>query len=332
MKALSTVLIAILLTGCGPSALTQISTNTPIEATPNTPTITPIEAAPNTPTSTTTAEIFEGQLLFDRFIESTHTFTGTYISETDGSRETAVPLPGPEGGGRWSRDGREIAIMTILADGRVGTAIIAPDGTVLRTFEIPHPTLNLVCFVWTRDDARLACQGWDDANQSLNGIYTVRSSDGADLQRFTSTPAGMIDEPGDYSPDGQLVFIRVTGPEPPGLLYLINQNGGEPLPLSERQMGDTGRFSPDGRLIATSADGRLLIVDLDGKIVHTISIDGYFLFGPVWSPDGSRIAFSKSTSRYDAEIYTSLPDGTNLEQVTNTASNEINVDWGVDSE
>lgn len=155
----------------------------------------------------------------------------------------------------------------------------------------------------------------------------MRSSDGGDLQRVTSAPAGMNDELGDYSPDGQLVFIRVTGPEPPGLLLLINQNGGEPHPLSKRPMGDTGRVSPDGRLVVTSADGQLLIIDLDGKIVHTISIDGYFLFGPVSSPDGSRIAFSLTTPGvYAAEIYTSLPDGTDLERVTNTADNEINVE------
>jgi hypothetical protein len=31
-----------------------------------------------------------------------------------------------------------------------------------------------------------------------------------------------------------------------------------------------------------------------------------------------------------AEIYTSLPDGTDRQQVTATADNEIGVDWGVD--
>ena len=317
---LMVVIVLLVVSACAPQA---VPTNT---APP--PTLT---VPPPTPTSASTGTLFEGRLLFSRFTESTHTFNGTYIARTDGSGEIEVPMPWTEGGGRWSRSGTEIALPTLLDDGRIGTAIIAPDGTMLRTFEIPHPTLNLVCFVWTRDDARLACQGWDDVDQSLNGVYTVRSSDGGDLQRSTSTPAGMIDEPGDYSPDGQLVFIRVTGSEPPGLLYLINQNGGEPHLLSERQMGDTGRFSPDGHLIATSADGRLLIIDLDGKIVHTISIDGYFLFGPVWSPDGSRIAFSMTTPGvYASDIYTSLPDGTDLQQVTNTPDNEINVDWGVD--
>jgi Tol biopolymer transport system component len=158
----------------------------------------------------------------------------------------------------------------------------------------------------------------------------VSASDGSDIQRLTTPPAGKHDLPGDYSSDGQFVFKRHSGDEGPGPLMLVDANGGEPRLLYNGSIEDPGRFSPDGRFVATSVDGRLLIIDLDGKIVHTISVDGYYLFGPVWSPDGSRIAFSKTTSQYDAEIYTSLPDGTDLQRVTHTSSNEIDVDWGVD--
>ncbi len=98
------------------------------------------------------------------------------------------------------------------------------------------------------------------------------------------------------------------------------------------RVDDAGRFSPDGRSVVTALNGSLLVIGLDGKIVHTISIDGYILFGPVWSPDGSRIAFSRTTSQYDAEIYTSLPNGTDLQRVTETEANEITVDWGVNGE
>ena len=295
---------------------------------PVTPTMTSTAKISATPTLITTSTVFDGRLLFSRFVEASHTFTGMFLAQTDGSTETSIPLPGPEGGGRWSRDGQEIAIMTILADGRVGTAIIAPDGIVLRTFEIPHPTLNLVCFVWTRDDARLACQGWDDANRSLNGIYTVRSSDGGDLQRLTNAPDGKNDEPGDFSPDGQLVFIRVNGGEPPGFLMLVNGSGGEPSLLTKGLVGDTGRFAPDGLSVITSSNGSLLVIGLDGNVLHKISIDGHIAFGPVWSPDGTRIAFSMDEGSYHADIYTSLPDGSDLQQVTKTAENEITVDWG----
>lgn len=320
MKVLTIALIAILLTGCSASTPTH------------TPTNTPIEAALDTPTSTTTAELFEGRLLFSRFIEASHTFTGMYISETDGSAETAVPLPWSEGGGRWSRSGKEIAVPTLLEDQRVGTAIIATDGSVLRVLSISDATLNLACTIWSRDDTRLACEGWDDSDSSRTGIYTVNASDGSDIKRLTTPPAGMHDMPGDYSPVGQFVFKRHSGDEGSGPLMLLDANGGEPQVLYDGSMEDPGRFSPDRHLVATSIGGSLLIIDLDGKIVYTISISGYYLFGPAWSPDGTRIAFSQSTSQYRAEIYTSLPDGTDLQRVTNTDANEIAVDWGVDSE
>ena len=152
--------------------------------------------------------------MFSRFDEATHTFISTHTAQADGSDEQEIRLPGPEGGGRWSRSGDEIAVMTLLPDERVGTAIIEPDGNVVRTLEIADKSLNLVCKVWSPDDKRLACEGWDEADPSRNGIYTVRSSDGEDLQRLTTTPDGVVDLPGDYSPDGaQFVFKRSADEE-----------------------------------------------------------------------------------------------------------------------
>jgi len=296
-------------------------------------TITEAPSPTATPTLTSPATVFDGRLLFSRFTEATHTFTGMFTARTDGSAETAVPLPWTEGGGQWSESGTEIAVATLLADGRIGTAIIATDGAVLRELSIPDATLNLPCITWSRDDTRLACEAWDDADSSRNGIYTVSASDGTDVQRLTTPPADKHDLPGDYSPDGQFVFKRATDYEAPGPLMIVDASGGEPRLLYEGLIDESGRFSPDGRFVLTSANGSLLVIDLDGQVVHRISIDGHYAFGAVWSPDGTRIAFSLTTPGvYAAEIYTSLPDGTDLQRVTNTAHNEIDVDWGVGSE
>ena len=129
-----------------------------------------------------------GRLLFSRFDESTHTFLSTHVSRADGGGETEVAMPGPEGGGRWSWSGDAIAVMTVLPDDRIGTAIIKPDGTIERVLDIPDASLNLVCTVWSPDDQRLACEGFDETHPSRNGIYTVRSSDGGGLVRLTKTP------------------------------------------------------------------------------------------------------------------------------------------------
>ena len=225
------VIALLVVTACAPQVVpTPISsTATPALTMEASPILEPSVTPEASPTLIPKATKFAGRLLFSRFIEASHTFTGMFVADTDGSAETAVPLPWTEEGwGSWSRSGTEIAVPTLLADGRIGTAIIATDGTLLRELSIPDPTLNLVCTVWSGDDTRLACEAWDDADSSRNGIYTVHSSDGADLQRLTTPPAGKRDLPGDYSSDGQFVFKRYTGDEGPGPLMLVAANGGEP--------------------------------------------------------------------------------------------------------
>ena len=146
--------------------------------------------------------------------------------------------------------------MTLLPDERVGTAIIEPDGTVVRTLEIADKSLNLVCTVWSPDDKRLACEGWDEADPSRNGIYTVRSSDGEDLQRLTTTPEGVVDFPGDYSPDGAQFVFKRSADEENGPLMIMDLPDGEPRPVSKGGFEDPGRFSSDGASVLTSDGGQ----------------------------------------------------------------------------
>ena len=53
---------------------------------------------------------------------------------------------------------------------------------------------------------------------------------------------------------------------------------------------------------------------------------------PIWSPDGTRIAFNHAGAVYnDAEIYSVNPDGTGLLSLTNNAYFDILVGWSPDS-
>ena len=192
-----------------------------------------------------------------------------------------------------------------------------------RVLDIPDESLNAPCVVWSPDDSRLACEAWDDSDPARRGIYTVRSSDGGDLQRLTIAPEGMADYPGDYSPDGtQLVFLRAVE-EAGGALMLVDVAGGEPRTLSTSVFEDEGRISPDGLAVLTSVGGRIITLDLAGAVLQEFGDLDRYLFGPVWSPDGSRIAFSGTTGGSIADIFTSLPDGTDRQQVTSTPANEI---------
>jgi Tol biopolymer transport system component len=269
-----------------------------------------------------------GRLLFSRFDENTHTFQATYVAGPDGSHVAEIAMPGSEGGGRWSRSGDLIAVMTLASGGRIGTAILKPDGTVVRTFTLPDKTLNLVCTVWSPDDKRLACEGWDDTNASRVGIYTVRSSDGGGLVRLTKTPPHQGDLVGDYSPDGRTFLFKRTTDELPGPLMVVPVAGGPAKLLTDFDVEDPGRYSPDGTSIVTSAVGVIKILDVNGRETGRIEQPGTYSFGPVWSPDGERIAFSRTVGGFHADIFTSLPDGTDRHQVTATPDNEIRVEWG----
>ena len=185
---------------------------------------------------------------------------------------------------------------------------------------------------WSPDNQRVACEGWDETTLSREGIYTVRSSDGGGLVRLTKTPANLVDLPGDYSPDGTLFLFKRSADEVPGPLMVVPTAGGRPpLALTDLAVEDPGRYSPDGKTILTSSNGRIVLLSADtGREIGQLEQPGTSLFGPVWSPDGGHIAYSGATSGPYADIYTSLPDGTDQRRVTSTAENEIRVEWGKD--
>ena len=139
----------------------------------------------------------------------------------------------------------------------------------------------------------------------------------------------MVDLPGDYSPDGtQFLFKRTTEEDPGPLMLVPTAGGGQPKPLADILVEDPGRYSRDGNTILTTSDGYIVLLSATGRVISRFAHDdGTFLFGAVWSPDGSHIAYSGDTGSA-ADIYTSLPDGTDQHQVTSTADNEIRVEWG----
>jgi Tol biopolymer transport system component len=105
-----------------------------------------------------------------------------------------------------------------------------------------------------------------------------------------------------------------------------------------------GSWSPTGNKIVfaarTDPDHRLAVwvVDADGRALHqlpiTPSCGGAFsdarsisCLDPGWSPDGTKIAFTRATKGTPSSIYTVNADGSSLSQVTN-ARGDSQPDWG----
>jgi hypothetical protein len=237
--------------------------------------------------------------------------------------------------GQWSPNGSSILVNGGILNFDTGSFTDLSLSTL-------YPDLFLGCGSWSPDATRLACEGDSDADPGQNGVYTVRSSDGGDLQRVILNPFD-FGAPNDYSPNGKRLVVAH------GTLAVVKLDGSGlrqiTPPGTPFNLGD-GSWSPQGNEILFSANipqtnrKTIWVVHPDGSGLRQIPIDscgGPFsdpgsigCLAPGWSPDGTKIAFVRfDPSAGQSDIYTVNADGTGLFQVTNTPDiGEGRPDWG----
>jgi Tol biopolymer transport system component len=268
---------------------------------------------------------------------SFNTATGqqqVYTVDPDGTDQQ--PIAHDETG-QWSPDGTKIALFNEIFNFDSGTFTDLPVSTL-------YPELFLPCGVWSADGARLACEGYGQTDPGLDGIYTVRSSDGGDLQRVTSEPGG--DCPSDYSPNGKRILFERWSV---GELFTVKLDGSGLRQITPDGMTlneCNGSWSPQGNEILLSAHvpnadyrSTTWVVHSDGTGLRQIPIPGcggpfssptsISCFNPSWSPDGKKIVFARLPAGGQRDLYTVNADGSDLFQVTNTPEiEEFGGDWG----
>ena len=273
----------------------------------------------------------------------------TYTVDPDGSDERRLVPEGNSEFPTWSPDGTEIHVFC-CSDGMVAHFVDPDTGELLRALPLRDPSLELFCGgAWSPDGTRIACEGFGVKDQGLNGVYTIRASDGGGIQRITSNPEGS-DIPGDFSPDGErLIFARWVDDEPVGVFVTELAGSGlvqiSPPDLMVDDAGFAGSWSPDASRIlfvgraSEGAHKEIWIVEADGssprRFEMTPACGGSFsdessagCYSPEWSPDGSMIVFTRSSWDGKTEnIYIVNADGTGILQVTNGGYDD-NPDWG----
>jgi Tol biopolymer transport system component len=286
-----------------------------------------------------------GRIVFARFDPALGD-TVAYAVNPDGSHEQQV-RPEPNECPRWSPDGARIATCSNPSGG--ATRIINPDDGSYRDLPAPDPALFSGCGIWSPDGAQFACESFGLDDPGLNGLYTIRSSDGGGLTRMTSNPGG-DDWPGDYSPEGRrFVFARIDANGNSLGLFVVNVNGTglKQIMPAGTLLTSQGDWSPQGNEIVFSqrvtADVRssIWVVHADGTGLHQIPVraqpacggalsdpGSQGCFEPRWSPDGTKIVFARGTSGdNDSNIYTVNCHGTGLTQVTHGGRDQA-PDWG----
>jgi Tol biopolymer transport system component len=270
-----------------------------------------------------------------------------YTANPDGSQERQLLSTRAEGP-RWSPDGSRVVVFPQDVD-NVSARIANPDDGSYRDIANPDPArFFLPCNgPWSPDGQRLTCEAFND-DGSLNGIYTLRSSDDGDLTRITSDPSGE-DCPGDYSPNGKrLVFLRAN--ETTFALFTIKLDG-----TGLRQITPSGNdqffidfvcgnWSPQGNEILFSVhvpvDNRATVweVHSDGSGLRQIPIAGcgglrsdpasVGCFNPRWSPDGTKILFNRLHPPESEDVYTVNANGSGRAPAVTSPLDDEDTDWG----
>jgi WD40-like Beta Propeller Repeat len=269
------------------------------------------------------APIENGPIVFGRF-EANLDDTVIHIARPDGS-DMRVLVPGANECPQFSPDGRRLSI---------GFGTIAIDGTDKRVFTNPLPDGNLGCSTWSPDGARLAVEGFNDADPSFSGIFLADAADGSNVVRLTTNGAGGNDIPGDFSPDGRQLSYLHGFTQGMGQLWIVDVASGSKRRVVATPVDYGPTWSPDGQWIVVDAGDHFLVVRPDGSDAHTLAVPAQveWVGEPQFSPDGTRLLFHMALKGNDKnDIYTMNIDGTDLLQITKTPDvTEYFTDWGID--
>jgi WD40-like Beta Propeller Repeat len=275
------------------------------------------------------------RIVFGQFDDGLDDFL-LFTADPDGSNVESL-LPTAAECPRWAPDGSPKLIVCMANPvGLLRPATVQADGSGLTLLDNPDPTLNIACWAWAPDGTRLLCETWDEDLPGRNGVYSVSSSDGGDLERLTAAADGGHDIPGGYSPDGRRIVFTGTKPGDPETcaVFVMDADGSHEHRITSYGATSCGytAWSPTGNEIVL-ANGRLAVVHPDGKGLRQIPLEGLdgtpLAFAPAWSPDGTRIIFSLSLPGRASDLYSIGLNGSDLTQVTDTPGVEEDLaNWG----
>jgi Tol biopolymer transport system component len=188
---------------------------------------------------------------------------------------------------------------------------------------------------WSPDARQIAFYSQRDGHSE---IY-VMNADGSNQHRITPLEADIENTQPAWSPDGRMIaFVRYQGtPDAsvsvePSELTVIAPDGS-----NRRGLGVSGgqpSWAPDNRHIAyVTVSGDLLVLDITTnaapRLVVPAGDNRTINERPAFSPDGTRIAFSRLENGV-AQLYVVNADGSGMHRVVKTDTDALGPAWSPD--
>ena len=237
------------------------------------------------------------------------------VIDRDASSQSAPPASGTRASLSAAAANSKIAFLRDpdgdgLFGGDIELWVMNPDGSGQRTLTrkasdshapVWSPDARRIAFVRHRRGAPLP-RGGRAENQD---IYVI-NADGSGERRLTSGPVQSIFPA--WSPDGRkIAFTRATPRRTLGVrrwhtdLYLMNADGSGQRRLTSGAPPQWGPvWSPDGRKIAFRSDSDIYVINADGSGQRRLTSSPADELFPAWSPDGRKIAFTGATDNVPA--------------------------------
>jgi len=243
-----------------------------------------------------------------------------YAMDADGTHVRKLTrTPGYDGFGPFSPDGRKL----LFYRNQGGVWVMNANGSGKRDLT-PGPAHNSPGG-WSQDGRRIVFS----SNRDGNGEIYVMNADGSRQRKLAPSPSSNEDTPV-WSPNGATIAF-VTDRDGNPEVYAMDADGGNARNLTRGPRNDGG--VPGGRGLLWSPDSRRIVFastrdthDEDNPELYVVNADGSGLrrltrlpgleIPLSWSPDGRRIAVSRSPSKPRWAFWTMNPDGGGMRKVT----------------
>ncbi|HEX8638208.1 MAG TPA: hypothetical protein VF692_09110, partial [Pyrinomonadaceae bacterium] len=205
-----------------------------------------------------------------------------------------------------------------------------PDGS--NQTNISNNPANDLSPAWSFDGSKIAFARQPTGGSTAIDIYTM-NADGSNQIRLTND--GSSRSPS-WSPDGgKIVFAKGFD------IYLMNADGTNPIRLPTTNYNDQPKFSPDGSrisyLCSRPFDGippglndEICAMNGDGSNERILTKHPAAELGAVWSPDGTKIAFTTNRTTGGTEVYVMNADGSNQVNLSSNPAGDSNPAWSPD--
>ena len=244
------------------------------------------------------------------FVE-TSTGTGALFT-VPGAGGVATPVLGPSDGvdynHPWMLPGGEAALMTVRATSAAEARMVVVDLETGTADTLGFGTLAAYAsghLVFSGSDGTLLAQPFDAGARRTTG-QAVAILDGVALQGFGMGAFAL-------SAQGGLAY-QAGGAGAGNTLVIEGPGGSAAVSLPEQSNIEDLAFSPDGRRIAMwfvdiSESQDIWIFDRDQGTLERLTEEGTVNAMPVWTPEGTRVAFFSVRGGEPAQLYWQPADG-----------------------